>query len=71
MLKYVTNLAGDRCRGCQTMIHSNVLVVASQTWELNLLLIKKEIQNIQKFKVILFCYSKVETVSDSLIKSNY
>ena len=49
MLKHVTDLIGDRCRGCQTMIRSSVLVAASQTWELNLLLIK--IQTIQKFRV--------------------
>ena len=31
MLKYVTNLVGDRLRGCQTIIRSSVLVVVSQT----------------------------------------
>ena len=31
MLKYVTNLVGDRCRGFQTMIRSSLLLVASQT----------------------------------------
>ena len=32
MLKYVTDLIGDRCRDYQTIIRSSVLEIASQTW---------------------------------------
>ena len=42
ILKYVTDLVGDRCRGCQTMIRSSVLEVASQTWVVEPLVMKRK-----------------------------
>ena len=45
MLKYVTDLVRDRCRGYQTT-RSSVLVAASQAWVI------KPLQIIQNFKEI-------------------
>ena len=51
MVKYVTDLVGDRCRDCQTIIRSSVLVVASQTRIVEPFIITRKLQNIQKFRV--------------------
>ena len=42
---------GDIRRSCQTMVHSSVLVAASQTWVVKPFINKKEKYKIQNLKV--------------------